>query len=60
VKDPERIEDYLEHIAEAIDRITAYIQDVTTILTSTPMSFGAQPRTTCPRLKQQVDALLKR
>jgi uncharacterized protein with HEPN domain len=24
---PERIEDYLEHIAEAIDRITAYINE---------------------------------
>jgi len=28
MKHPERIEDYLEHIAEAIDRITAYIQEI--------------------------------
>jgi len=28
MKHPERIEDYLEHIAEAIDRITTYIQEI--------------------------------
>jgi len=26
MKHPERIEDYLQHIAEAIDRITGYVQ----------------------------------
>jgi uncharacterized protein with HEPN domain len=28
MKKPERVEDYLEHIAEAIDRITGYIQGI--------------------------------
>jgi len=28
VKHPERVEDYLEHIAEAIDRATSYLQPV--------------------------------
>jgi hypothetical protein len=28
MKHPERIEDNLEHIAEAIDRITTYIQEI--------------------------------
>ena len=28
MKHPERVEDYLEHIAEAIDRITGYVQEV--------------------------------
>jgi uncharacterized protein with HEPN domain len=26
MKHPERVDDYLEHIAEAIDRITGYVQ----------------------------------
>jgi uncharacterized protein with HEPN domain len=26
MKHPERVEDYLEHIAEAIDRATSYLQ----------------------------------
>lgn len=28
MKHPERIEDYLEHIVEAIDRITGYVQEI--------------------------------
>ena len=28
MKHPERVEDYLQHIAEAIDRITSYVQGV--------------------------------
>lgn len=28
MKHPERIEDYLQHIAEAIDRITGYVQGI--------------------------------
>lgn len=28
MKHPERVEDYLEHIAEAIERATAYLQPV--------------------------------
>ncbi len=28
MKHPERVEDYLEHIAEAIERATAYLQSV--------------------------------
>jgi uncharacterized protein with HEPN domain len=28
MKHPERVEDYLEHIAEAIDRVTGYLQPV--------------------------------
>jgi uncharacterized protein with HEPN domain len=28
VKHPERIEDYLQHIAEAIDRITGYVEGI--------------------------------
>ena len=28
MKHPERIEDYLHHIAEAIDRITGYVQEI--------------------------------
>jgi uncharacterized protein with HEPN domain len=28
VNHPERVEDYLEHISEAIDRCTSYLQDV--------------------------------
>jgi hypothetical protein len=28
VKHPERVEDYLEHIAEAIERTTGYLQTV--------------------------------
>jgi len=28
MKHPERVEDYLQHIAEAIDRITGYVQGV--------------------------------
>ena len=28
MKHPERIEDYLQHIAEAIDRITGYVQEI--------------------------------
>jgi hypothetical protein len=28
MKHPERVEDYLEHIAEAIDRATGYLQSV--------------------------------
>jgi len=29
MKHPERVEDYLEHIAEAIDRATGYLQPAT-------------------------------
>jgi len=28
MKHPERIEDYLEHIAEAIERATSFVQEV--------------------------------
>jgi uncharacterized protein with HEPN domain len=28
MKHPERVEDYLEHIAEAIERVTGYIQEL--------------------------------
>ena len=28
MKHPERVEDYLEHIAEAIERVTGYLQPV--------------------------------
>ena len=28
MKHPERVEDYLEHIAEAIDRVAVYLQPV--------------------------------
>ena len=28
MKHPERVEDYLEHIVEAIERVTAYIQEM--------------------------------
>jgi uncharacterized protein with HEPN domain len=91
MKHPERVEDYLEHIAEAIERATGYLQPVPDLeaFNENPQAQDAVVRnieiigeavnkinstaffvdleivwTTVkddlPKLKQQVDALLKR
>ena len=50
MKHPERVEEYLEHIAEAIDRATGYLQRVPDLqafqqnLTASRASMGANAR----------------
>ena len=47
MKHPERVEDYLEHIAEAIERMTGYLQPIPDLVAFKNKSAGS--RCGCPQ-----------
>jgi uncharacterized protein with HEPN domain len=59
VKHPEHVEDYLEHIVEAIERATRYLQP-SRISQLLKRNLQTTAKDDLPRLKRQVIASLKR